>query len=274
MEDFNYLFDPSGGPEENKVILPQEMPSDSAEQVPAEEPLPVEETLPVQEESVEAAAEESSPAVPAQTDSIRDDDMDHPEVPVKEEASVCSCTAAEDIKAIRNDIEALSAEYKSTVDSLKSAVVTLKSSVALNNENSDRNYRELEKARKGEYYCTIKPFLNILIELHLEINKSYNQYKNDKEGTINELGENAYNAIISEYDLLTRMIESRLSIQGVEIVSYYETGSDYIPKEHEVSSKPTESGDPALKGKLSEVLTPCYKYGDNVVRKAKIRLYK
>lgn len=191
-----------------------------------------------------------------------------------------------DLSEVLEKLDALSgsiSRLQSDMDSMKGkmgelqgyreAVTQLKFSLNRNQQNEERIYKELEAAKKDEHYTTIKPFLEFMVSLHIDLVNSRKQYENDKEAVIEEYGEKAYNEMIELHNFQIESIEGQLQIQGMEIREYA-PDSAYVVTEQTPSKTIVEIADSDLNGKIARCETPCYLYKDKVLRKARVVLYK
>ncbi len=209
---------------------------------------------------------------------------DGPNMPITESAAGNDTTLqiqAEDMAELRQAVDSVSkevAEIKKTVevDILKqysSIINDLKLSVASNLAHEESMHKELELARKDEHFVTIRPFISFIVELHAEYSDTLREYEEDSDNLIASYTEKGYKEIVDMISYNIDKISGELSRQGVEILDY-DAGTEFITTEQTVMKKTEPTTDEALVGKIARVISSCYKYGDKVLKKAKVSLYK
>lgn len=159
------------------------------------------------------------------------------------------------------------------IQGYRDAVAQLKISLCRNQQNEERIYKDLEIAKKDERFTTIKPLLESIISIHMELLNSKVQYEEDQETVVQEYGEKAYKEIISLHDYQMKNIEGILQNQGVELI-WYLPDTPFNAMEQMVSKNTESTEDISKKDIIVRGETPCYRYNDKVLRKAKVVMYK
>lgn len=184
----------------------------------------------------------------------------------------------DNVKIISEGVNTLSAEMNmlksqlGKLDVCDRALETLKRSLAANINNENNIHKELEVYKKNQYFSYIRPFMEFIIGLLVDISESRKQYINDRESIVGSYDEKIYEEIINLHTYYIQQLTSQLQIQGVEIVSY-EENSDFIATEQMIS-KTVSTDNKELTGKISTFDVPCFKYEDKILRKAKVQVYK
>lgn len=155
--------------------------------------------------------------------------------------------------------------YKTSLDSLKV-------SLAANQRNEEKIYKELEASRKNEKFATIRPFLEFIIERHLDLVKSLKEYENDKEDIVGKYSQEGYDEIVDLLQFQIELYENELARQGIDVRNY-EAGTDFDVI-YQTPGKVAMTREKDKVGKVAQVDSGCYIYNDKVLRKAKVRLYK
>lgn len=187
-----------------------------------------------------------------------------------------------EIKSISDGLNAKFDDVARQISSLQTAVIQLSAnesalsksvsqSVALNKLHEDNLAKEVDEHKKGVYFTNIKPFLMFLIDMVCNLKKSKQVYLDDKEAFIAENNESVFNEIVNLIDFYIKSFENQLKIQGVEITSF-EEDSDFVSDMQ--SARTVKTDDAAKNGKIAEVLSDCYSYGQTVLRKANVTVYK
>lgn len=210
----------------------------------------------------------------------REDNLNNNEN-TEEDTLIFDQTTNNDIAYIRQAIERVSEDivkmkYSIDTDIIKgynSLINSLQISVASNKAHEESIYKELEIARKDEHFVRIRPFLDFIADLHAELVESLVDYEEDCEKLVSDYTEKGYKDIISLHKYIIKKIEGELSRQGVEIVDY-ESGTEFNAAEQTTIKKTINTDDDLLVGKIAEVMSSCYRYGEKVIRKAKVCLYK
>lgn len=193
---------------------------------------------------------------------------------------LCSDVGAliDNVKIISEGVSTLSAEMNMLksqmckLDVCDKTLETLKRSLAANINNENNIHKELEVYKKNQYFSYIRPFMEFIIGLLVDISESRKQYINDKESIVGSYDEKIYEEIINLHTYYIQQMTSQLHIQGVEIVSY-EVNSDFIATEQMIS-KTVSTDNKELTGKISSFDVPCFKYDDKILKKAKVQVYK
>ena len=176
------------------------------------------------------------------------------------------------VSRLENDVEKVKSGMNE-IQGYRDAVTQLKISLKRNQENEERIYKDLEIAKKDERFMMIKPLLDSIVSIHMELLNSKVQYEEDKEAVVREYGEKAYKEIISLHDYQMKNIEGILQNQGVELI-WHLPDTPFNSMEQMVSKNTEPTEDASKKDVIVRSETPCYRYNDKVLRKAKVVMYK
>ena len=179
---------------------------------------------------------------------------------------------SEKVDKLSQGVEAVKADNADTLKNYKTSLDNLRISLAANQRNEDKIYKELEAARKDEYFTNIRPFLEFIVERHIDLTKSLKDYEKDKEAVVADYTEKGYNEIVDLHTFQIETYENELQKYGVTTFSCSED-SDYDAAT-QMPGKVVLTKEKSLVGKVAQCDMPGYMYNDKVLRKAKVRLYK